>query len=87
MLYIIYADIDYFKKNNNCKNNPEKSSTKKIGKQISCGYSISTNWAFDHIENKHSLHQAKDQMKRFCKSLKEHAANITDFEKKKKCFC
>ena len=36
-----------------CANNPEKSSTTKIGEHIPCGYSMSTIWEFDHIEDKH----------------------------------
>ena len=43
---------------------------------------MSTIWAFDHIENKHTLHCGKDYMKKFCESLREHAKNIIDFEKK-----
>ena len=36
--YIIYADIDsLIKKINGCANNPEKSSTTKIGEYIPCG--------------------------------------------------
>ena len=31
-------------------------STTKIGEHIPCGYSMSTIWAFDHIENKHTLY-------------------------------
>ena len=37
-----------------CVNNPENSSTTKIGEHISCGYSMSTIWGFDHIEDKHT---------------------------------
>ena len=44
---------------------------------------MSTIWAFDHIENKHTLYIRKDCMKKFSSSLREHAKNITDFEKKK----
>ena len=33
-----------------CANNPEKSSTTKIGENIPSGYSMSTIWAFDHIQ-------------------------------------
>ena len=44
---------------------------------------MATIWAFNHIENKHSLYQGKDCMKKFCTSLREHAKNIIDFEKKK----
>ena len=44
---------------------------------------MSTIWGFDHIENKHTLHLGKDYMKNFCTSLREHAKNKNDFEKKK----
>ena len=44
---------------------------------------MSTIWGFDHIENKHTLYLGKDYMKKFCTSLREHAKNIIDFEKKK----
>ena len=44
---------------------------------------MSTIWAFDHIENKHTLYCGKDCMKKFCTSLREHAKKIIDFEKKK----
>ena len=42
----------------------------KIGEHIPCRYSLSTNWTFDHIENKHILYRGKDCMKKFCESLK-----------------
>ena len=45
---------------------------------------MSTVWAFDYIENKHTLYRGKDYMNKFCESLREHAKNIIDFEKKKK---
>ena len=52
---IIYADLEsLIKKINKCINNREKSSTAKIREHITCGYSMSTIWAFDNIENKHS---------------------------------
>ena len=54
---IIYADIEsLIKKIDGCKNNPENSSTTKIGEHIPCGYSRSTIWVFDHIENKHTIY-------------------------------
>ena len=41
--YIIYADIESLtKKIGGCANNPEKSSTTKIGEHIPCGHSMST---------------------------------------------
>ena len=42
-----------------------------------------TIWGFDSKEIKHTLYRGKDCMKRFCSSLREHAKNINDFEKKK----
>ena len=44
---------------------------------------MSTIWAFNHIENKHTLYCGKDCMKNFGESLREQAKNIIDFEKKK----
>ena len=73
MPYIIYVDIvSLIKKIDECANNPENFSTTKIGEHIPCGYSMSTIWAFDHIENNHTLHCEKDCMNKFCTSLREH---------------
>ena len=84
MPYIISGDMEYLiEKIDGCANNPENSSTTKIGKHIPCGYSMSTISEFDHIENKHTLYRGKDCMKKFCESLREHAKNIINFEKKK----
>ena len=45
MLYILYADIEFLiRKIDGCTNNPEKSSTTKIGGHIFCGYLMSTIW-------------------------------------------
>ena len=64
-------------------NDPEKSSTTKIGKHIPCRCSMSTTWTFGYIENKHTLYCGEDSMKKFCESLRGHVKNIIDFEKKK----
>ena len=40
-------------------------------------------WAFDNIEYKHTLYLEEDYMKKFCTSLREHATNVINFEKKK----
>ena len=43
MPYIIYADFEFLiKKIEGCANNSDTSSTIKVGKDISCGYSMST---------------------------------------------
>ena len=84
MPYIIYPDIELLtRKIDGCTNNPEKSSTTQIGEHIACGYSMSTIWGFDHIENNHTLVRGKDCMKKFFSSLREHAKSITNFEKTK----
>ena len=84
MPYIIYADIEsLIRKIDGFANNPEKSSTTKIGEDIPCGCSMSTIWGFDHIEDKHTLYRRKDCMKKFCTSLRKRAKYIIDFEKKK----
>ena len=84
MPYIIYARIEsLIRKINGCTNNPERSSTTKIGEHIPCGYSMSTIWGYDHIEDKHTLYLGKDCMNQFCTSLREHAKTIIDFAERK----
>ena len=84
MSYIIYADIEsWIRKIDGCTNNPENSSTTKIGEHISCRYSMSTIWELCLIENNPTLYCGKDCMKKFCTSLREHPKNIIDFEMNK----
>ena len=84
MSYITYTDIEFLIiKIDGCANNPEKLSTAKIDEHILSGYSMSTGWVCDHIENKQNLYRGKDCMKRFCESLREHAKSLIGFEKKK----
>ena len=71
--YIIYADLEtLIKEIDGSANNPEKSSTIKIGKHIPCGYSTVTIWEFDYIENKHSLCRGKYCMEKICEFLIEN---------------
>ena len=65
-----------------CKSSKNRNKI-KIGRLVRCGYSMSAIWAFDNIENKHTLYRGEDCIKRFTTSLREHAKNITDFKKKK----
>ena len=44
---------------------------------------MSTKWLFDNIENNHSLFQGEDYIKKFSNSLREHAVDVINFEKKK----
>ena len=81
---IIYAGLQsLIKKLDNCKNNPEKSSKTRIGEHIPGGHSMSAIGAFDKIENMHGLYRGEDCMKKLCISLREHAANVINFGKKK----
>ena len=43
---------------------------------------MSTIWAFNNIENRHTLYCEEDSMKKFCTFLKEQAKNVINFEKK-----
>ena len=48
------------KKIDGCANNPEKSSTIKIGDLVPSGHLMCAIWGFDPIENKHILYRGKD---------------------------
>ena len=66
MLYIINADIEsLIKKIDRCANNPENSSTTKIGEHIPCRYSMSTIWAFHNIGKRHTSYRGEDCMQEF----------------------
>ena len=55
MPYFIYTDMEsLIKKIDGCINNPETSSTIKIGEHFPCRYSI---WTLVHIENKYILYR------------------------------
>ena len=84
MPYIIYADMEsLITKTDGCVNNPENSSSAKLAEHIFFEYSMSTIWAFGHIENKHTLYHGNDRLKNFYESLREHSKNVIDIEKKK----
>ena len=84
MACIIYADIESFiRKRDECANNPVNSLTTKIFEHIPTEYSMSRNWGFDYIEDKHTLYHGKDCVKKRCITLREHTKNIIGFEKKK----
>ena len=39
--------------------------------------------ALDNIRKQHSVYRGEDCVKKFCISLREHAADLINFEKKK----
>ena len=82
--FIIYADLEsLIVKIAGCKNNLEKSSTTKVIKQISSGFSMSAISTFKGKENKHDAYRGKDCMRKLCESLSEHAMKIIYFKNKK----
>ena len=81
--FIVYADLEcLLEKTNTCHNNPEKSSTTKINKHTSSGYSLFTHCSFDKTKNKVDYYRDKNCMKNFCLGLREHATKIINYEKK-----
>ena len=56
---------------------------KKLGSIFLVDIQCPTIWAFDNIENKHTLYRGEDYVKKICTSLREHTANVNNFEKKK----
>ena len=80
---ILYVDLmSLIKEIDGCANNPEKSSTAKIGEHIPCRKSMSIIWAFDKIKNKLTFYCGEDCMKKFCISLSDPATNVINFENK-----
>ena len=63
------------KKDEGCKNNPEKSSTTKVDYNIPSGSKAS----FKDIENKHGVYRGEDFTKRCYEYLREHAIKIINF--------
>ena len=57
-----YTDIEaLIKEIDGYPKNLKKSSTTKVGEHIPCGYSVSTIYAFDSIENKQGKRSTEDQ--------------------------
>ena len=67
-----------------CHSNPEKSSTTKINKHTTSGYSLFTHCSFDTTKNKFDYYRGKNCMKNVSLDLREHATKIINYEKKKK---
>ena len=65
------------------KDNPENSSTTKVGKYNPSGFSMSTILLFTSTENKHDVYIDKYCIKSFWEFLREHAMNTKNFKKKK----
>ena len=79
--FIIYADLIF---NgfviDGCKNSPENSFTAKVSEDIPSDFPVSS---FKTIENKNDVYRAKDSMKQFCESWRDHTMEIINIKKKK----
>ena len=81
--FIIYADLEsLLEKMSTCHNNLKKSSTTKINKHTSSGYSLFTHCSFDTTKNKFDYYRGKNCMKNLCLNLREHATKLINYEKK-----
>ena len=78
---IICADLEsLLEKKNTCHNNPEESSTTKINKHAPSSF---TYCSFDTTKSRLDCYRGKNFMKHLRIDLKEHAAKIIDYKKKK----
>ena len=68
-LFAIYLDLEcLFKKEQSCRNNPEKSYTQKKAIHEPSGWVMFTRCSFDKKENKLSYYREKDCIENLCKS-------------------
>ena len=64
------------------QNNPEKSYTEKKAKHELSGWAMLTSGSFDKKEDTLDYYRGKDCIEKLCKTLKQHAMNIINYEKK-----
>ena len=82
--FVVYADLEcLLDKMSTCQNNPYEWSTTEINKHTPSDYSLFTHCSFDKTKNELDYCRGKDCIKTFCKDLREHAAKIINYEKKK----
>ena len=55
---------------------PEKSSKTKVSEDISLVFFMSTVLSLKDMEIKHDVYQSNHFMKKFCKSIREHAMKV-----------
>ena len=78
---IIFADLEcLIEKTDRYKNKLKNVCSTKVGELIPSGFPTSTISPFKITEKTHDVYRGKDCMKKFCKSLKEHAMKIANFK-------
>ena len=81
--FVIYADLEcLLEKMSTCHNDPEKSSTTKVSKHTSSGYSLFTHSSFDATKNRLDYYRGEYCVKKFCEDLKKQATKVINYEKK-----
>ena len=74
--FIFYADLEcLIGKTDGYRNNPENSSTSKVGEHIPSEFSMSTISSFQNIENKHHVYRSQKKMQLFTKEQQESREN------------
>ena len=82
--FVLYANFKFLiRKIDGCQDNPGKLPTMKLGENILSAFSISGMSSFKSVENNHDVYLGKNCIEKVFESLREHAINIINFEKKK----
>ena len=80
--FIFYSDLELLLDElSPCHKNPGKSSTIKINKHTTSGYSLFTYCSINATNNKLDCYRSKDCMDRFYKNLKDNATKIINNKK------
>ena len=82
--FILYADLEcLLEKIKMCQNNHEKSYTEKKAKHKPLAYSLAKSCSFDNTKPVWNHYREKDCMEILCKSSRDRAMEIINYEKKR----
>ena len=73
----------FAKKEQSRQNNLEKTYTEKKARHEPSGWAMLTRCSFDKKGNKLDYYRGRDCIDKLCKTLKEHAMKIINYEKKR----
>ena len=76
-----YLDLEcLLKKEQSCRNSPEKSYTEKKAKHEPSGWAMFTKWSFDETENKFDYYRGIDCIKKRCEKIRNRATEIINYQ-------
>ena len=82
--FVIYADLESIvEKISGCENDPERSSTVKVNKHTTSGYSLFSHCLFNKTKNKLDYYRGKNCMGNFSLDLRDQAEKIINYEQTK----